>query len=95
MACDKCNVKGTLAYAQRVAIEEALQECGYNISQAAKRLQIGRTTLYNLMQKYRIGGVAPGDRLHSSKLKPIINDGREVYHLDGNWYLRAAGGSAT
>jgi hypothetical protein len=95
MTSEKHNVRGTLAYAQRVAIEEALQECGYKISQAAKRLQIGRTTLYNLMLKYRIGGVEPGERLDSIRPDTIINDGREVYYLDGSWYLRTPVASLT
>lgn len=95
MTRDKHNVEGTLAYAQRVAIEEALQQCGYNISQAAKRLQIGRTTLYNLIEKYRIGGVEPGERLHSKRLKSISNYSRQVYYLDGGWYFRKTGACAT
>lgn len=88
MAGEKHNVQGTLAYAQRIAIEEALQECGYNISQAAKRLQIGRTTLYKLIEKYRIGGVEPAERLHANRPEATINDGREIYFSDGSWYLR-------
>lgn len=88
---DKCNVEGTLAYAQRVAIEEALKECGYNISHAAKRLQIGRTTLYNLMQKYRIVGVEPRERLSSRMLTKPRRDPSEVHYLNGNWYLRSSG----
>jgi len=95
MTSEKHNVQGTLAYAQRIAIEEALQACGYNISQAAKRLQIGRTTLYKLMEKYRIGGVEPGERLHFRSPEAAINDGCEVYLLDGSWYLRTPVASST
>lgn len=95
MAGEKHNVQGTLACAQRIAIEEALRECGYNLSQAAKRLHIGRTTLYKLMEKYRIGGLEPGERLNSRKPKTAINDGREVYYIDGSWYLRTPLASST
>lgn len=95
MTSEKHNVQGTLAYAQRVAIEEALKECGYNMSQAAKLLQIGRTTLYRFMEKYRIGGVEPGERLHASRSETAINDGREIYYLDGSWYLRTPVATST
>lgn len=88
MTSEKHNVQGTLAYAQRVAINEALQECGYNISRAAKQLQIGRTTLYKLIEKYRIDGVGSGERLHSRSPETAINDGREIHYIDGSWYLR-------
>lgn len=95
MAGEKHNVQGTLAYAQRIAIEEALRGCGYNLSQAAKRLQIGRTTLYKLMEKYQIGGVEPGRGLHCRGPKTATNDGRQVYYIDGSWYLRNPLASST
>lgn len=88
MVGEKHNVQGTLAYAQRIAIEEALRECGYNVSQAAKHLQIGRTTLYKLMERYQILGVHPRKGLHSREPETANNDGREVYYIDGSWYLR-------
>lgn len=95
MAGEKHNVQGTLAYAQRIAIEEALRGCSYNLSQAAKRLQIGRTTLYKLMEKYHIGGMEPGKRLHSRGPETATNDAREVYYIDGIWYLRTPLASST
>ena len=36
------------------AIREALAACGYNQSLAARRLGVGRTTLYRKMKKYGI-----------------------------------------
>lgn len=95
MAGDKHNVQGTLAYAQRIAIEEALRGCGYNLSQAAKRLQIGRTTLYKLMEKYESDGAEPGRGLHSRGPETATNDAREVYYIDGIWYLRSPMASLT
>ena len=42
--------------AERQAIEEALAACGFNQTLAARRLGVGRTTLYRKMKKYAIVG---------------------------------------
>lgn len=44
----------TMEEAERLAIEKALAACGYNQSEAAQRLGVGRTTLYRKMKKYGI-----------------------------------------
>ena len=41
---------------ERTAIEAALAECGHNQTEAARRLGMGRTTLYRKMKKF---GIAP------------------------------------
>lgn len=48
--------------AERQAILEALQACGCNQSMAARRLGIGRTTLYRKMQKYGISSARSIER---------------------------------
>ncbi len=42
------------ARAERESVEQALRESGHNVSQAARRLGIGRVTLYRLINKYGI-----------------------------------------
>jgi DNA-binding NtrC family response regulator len=42
------------AQAERESVERALFESANNVSKAAKRLGIGRVTLYRLMNKYRV-----------------------------------------
>ena len=44
---------GAVAEAERRAVEEALQACGGNRAQAARRLGIGRTTLYRRLERAR------------------------------------------
>ncbi len=44
----------SLSQLEKIHIEKVLKECDYNISQAAKILDIDRTTLYNKMKKYGI-----------------------------------------
>ncbi len=46
--------KVSLAELEKAHITDVLKECDYNISQAAKVLEIDRTTLYNKMKKYGI-----------------------------------------
>ena len=45
---------GQLEDAERRAVLEAMAACGYNISQAARRLGIGRTTLYRKLKRFGI-----------------------------------------
>ena len=44
----------TMERAELRAIQEALDACGYNQTLAARRLGVGRTTLYRKMKKYGI-----------------------------------------
>ncbi len=46
--------KVSLAELEKAHIVDVLKECDFNISQAAKVLEIDRTTLYNKMKKYGI-----------------------------------------
>ena len=48
------NRPGTMAYAKREAIVSALKAANYNFSAAAAKLEVGRTTLYRLAEKYEI-----------------------------------------
>ena len=52
----------TMEAAERQAILDALEACGYRQGQAAQRLGVGRTTLYRKMKKY---GIAPRRGLES------------------------------
>ena len=45
---------GRMEELERAAIESALAECGHNQTEAARRLGMGRTTLYRKMKKYDI-----------------------------------------
>jgi transcriptional regulator of acetoin/glycerol metabolism len=45
---------GTMESAERTALEEAMRLSGGNLSRAAKRLGIARTTLYRMMKKHRV-----------------------------------------
>ena len=46
---------GTLAAIERRAIEDAVERCGQNVTQAAQLLGIGRATLYRKLNSYRSG----------------------------------------
>jgi len=48
------EIEGTLARAEREAIIAALAHCGQSRSAAATRLGIGRSTLYRLVEVYKI-----------------------------------------
>lgn len=45
---------GTLEDVERAAIAEALQSCGGNLSEVARRLGITRQTLYNKLRRYEL-----------------------------------------
>lgn len=77
-----------MAHAQRAAIESALRLSSYNLSAAADRLRIGRTTLYRLIDQYDIKfdeearqSGAPRRRRSAGTSQP------RVTLVDGNWYL--------
>ncbi|NMT63776.1 PEP-CTERM-box response regulator transcription factor [Marinobacter orientalis] len=48
------NLRQVRENAERAAIMQALQSCGFNMAQASRLLGITRPTLYNLTDKYRI-----------------------------------------
>jgi transcriptional regulator of acetoin/glycerol metabolism len=41
---------------EEIAVRNALRVCGGNSAMAAKRLGIGRATLYRMVKRYGIGG---------------------------------------
>jgi two-component system response regulator HydG len=43
-----------LKESEKATLHRVLEQCGWNKKEAAKRLGIGRTTLYAKMRKYRI-----------------------------------------
>lgn len=49
-----CETEGTMAFAQRSAIEAALLENDGNIALAALQLRVGRSTVYRLINVYDI-----------------------------------------
>ncbi len=53
---DKFDIPSGLSLSEleKIHIKKVLEECDYNVSQAAKVLDIDRTTLYNKMKKYGI-----------------------------------------
>jgi transcriptional regulator of acetoin/glycerol metabolism len=48
----------TMAEWEKAAIEQAFRATGGNLAAAARRLQIGRTTLYRKLAKYKLFEVA-------------------------------------
>ncbi len=60
LSCDEegpesqLNLRQVRENAERAAILQALQSCGFNMAQASRLLGITRPTLYNLTDKYRI-----------------------------------------
>jgi hypothetical protein len=88
--------EGTMAKAQRDAIEAALVACDYSIASAAKRLRIGRSTIYRLLRAYemrveRTLDDAPKIEMRRSppgraKL-PTSPTGPKVVLRQGGWYL--------
>jgi transcriptional regulator of acetoin/glycerol metabolism len=48
------EIEGTMPRAERDAIVAALEYCAYNVTAAARRLQIGRSTLYRLIDAYQV-----------------------------------------
>lgn len=85
------SVEGTMAHAQRAAIVAALCATKNNLSEAARHLRIGRTTLYRLLAEYQIT-LASSARGRSVASRRSTSDARapRVRLVDGVWYLEGA-----
>lgn len=83
-----CTVDGTMAHAQRIAILDALSATRHNLSETARQLRIGRTTLYRLMEAYQISLVKADRRQRGPA--GVATSGRaepRVRLVNGVWYL--------
>jgi hypothetical protein len=89
----ECQIEGTMAFAQRSAVEAALRDNRSNLSHAARQLRVGRTTLYRLLKRFEIEpDVAlrePPSRLAS---KAARDPRTSVRLIDGAWYLVSGDG---
>ncbi|MEG3162304.1 helix-turn-helix domain-containing protein [Sphingomonas sp. LB2R24] len=80
---------GTLDWAQRAAIVDALEHCHYCCAKAAKRLECSRSTLYRHVEAFKIPtlnvkrGKRPVKHLHTLGEPPK----REVIVLQNGQYL--------
>ena len=94
------NIDGTMASAQRAAIIAALNASSFRISEAARILAIGRSTLYRLLRVYEIPVPEPhvvtDAHQPSAKLVARPNgrsklaeevEGFKVTLKDGSYYL--------
>ena len=55
--------EGSLDEARRQAVLSALDCCNQNVSSAAKRLRVGRTTLYRMLREFHIEHAVPQPEL--------------------------------
>ena len=89
----ECQIEGTMAFAQRSAVEAALLDNRCNLSHAARQLRVGRTTLYRLIKRFDIEVVIPP---RAAPRRPRSHAAREaptsVRLVDGVWYLVGADG---
>lgn len=80
---------GTLDWAQRVAIVDALEQCNYCCAKVAKRLECSRSTLYRHVEAFKIPtlsvkrGRRPVKHGHAIAERPK----REVIVLQAGQYL--------
>ena len=58
-ACPPRSVPGSLAEAEHVHVVAALEAAGWNITKAARVLDIDRVTLYSKIRKYEIQRPGP------------------------------------
>ncbi|MGK6322178.1 helix-turn-helix domain-containing protein [Sphingomonas sp. DT-51] len=93
MSVPDWQISGTMAAAQRDAILAALLATDNNLTHAAQRLRIGRTTLYRLIKSYDIIMTERVPRRRVAAGGPRGIDGHKdgaasrVILVDGAWYL--------
>ncbi|MBY9063652.1 helix-turn-helix domain-containing protein [Sphingomonas yunnanensis] len=85
----ECQIEGTMAFAQRSAVEAALRDNRCNMSHAARQLRVGRTTLYRLIKRFEIEVAVMPRQLAIAGPAAASTSVRLV---DGVWYLVNAGG---
>lgn len=90
------QVSGTMACAQRSAILAALLSSSYNLTHAAQRLRIGRTTLYRLMKTYEIPFSIRRSRTceEQEDHAAAARETSRVILVNGDWYLVGDGARA-
>ncbi|WP_260158672.1 helix-turn-helix domain-containing protein [Sphingomonas sp. BK345] len=82
----ECQIEGTMAFAQRSAVEAALRDNRCNLSHAARQLRVGRTTLYRLIKRFEIE-VEIMPRTQLPRLRAATQAPTSVRLVDGVWYL--------
>ncbi|TCP34734.1 helix-turn-helix domain-containing protein [Sphingomonas sp. BK235] len=89
MSIPDWQIGGTMAAAQRDAIVAALLATDNNLTHAAQRLRIGRTTLYRLIKTYDImlSERAPRRRSPAATTAAAGSGGSRVILVEGVWYL--------
>jgi len=87
----ECQIEGTMAFAQRSAVEAALRDNRCNLSHAARQLRVGRTTLYRLIKRFGIE-VEIMQRTQLPRLRAATQAPTSVRLVDGVWYLVRADG---
>lgn len=89
----ECQIEGTMAFAQRSAVEAALRDNRCNMSHAARQLRVGRTTLYRLIKRFEIEVLVP-PRASLPRSEPGSSGAAptSVRLVDGVWYLVGAEG---
>ena len=87
------QIEGTMAFAQRAAVEAALRDNRCNMSHAARQLRVGRTTLYRLIKRFEIEvDIMPRTTLPRPGSNATIKAPTSVRLVDGVWYLVGAEG---
>lgn len=54
MVAPNWQIKGTMAFAERIAVMNALAQNSFCISRTARQLRISRSTTYRLIRDYEI-----------------------------------------
>jgi len=85
------NVPGTMASAERKALITALIACDYNVAQASRMLQIGRSSMYRLIKTYEICVPSlPKRRDEARPSEPVVKADVRVTLENGNYVLHRA-----